>query len=232
MNLKKIFAAAVLCGTIAAGAFASDNHTCGIDIASGLVGYESTTFTGNYPLRRRDYSYVGVPFLSLKVNTYDCFLLNDLLGIYASIGINPEAMVDFGVSGDRDSSAWVGVGIEFMVGPAIGLDLGDSGICFQTGVPFHAEFGAFFDEEKKLDVTTKKTREYSSFGVGLTPQFRFFANRRCSLVVGADFIFDFVMKLKQKTEVNGNTTTFNIEPKNVFRFRALPYIGLGINFGD
>ena len=75
-------------------------------------------------------------------------------------------------------------------------------------------------------------QEYSSFGVGLTPQFRFFANRRCSLVIGADFIFDFVMKLKQKTEVNGNTTTFNIEPKNVFRFRALPYIGLGINFGN
>ena len=231
MNLKKIFVAAVLCGTLAAGAFAADNYTLGIDIAGGIVGFGSTKFKGNVGVED-DFSYKEVPFLPLKVNTYCCPWLGNHLGIYGSIGLLPEAMVNFrGERTGKDDDPWTGVGLEFMVGPAVGVDLGDSGIRFQCGVPFHAEFGFYFWEGSDV----KKTRSYSAFGLGLTPQFRFMANRRCSLVLGADFVFDFGMSFKQENEGigrrSGTTTTVKLGPKNAFRFRALPYIGLGINFG-
>lgn len=233
MNLKKIFAAALLCATLSAGAFAADNYTLGIDIAGGIVGYGTAKFDGKYPVTGtvKEYSYSEVPFLPTKINTYDCFLLNDHLGIYGSIGLLPNASIDFGVSGDRASDPWVGIGLEFMVGPAFGVDLGDSGIRFQCGVPFHAEFGAFFDESKVRDVTTKKTLSYNAFGVGLTPQFRFMANRRCSLVLGADFVFDFALNMEMKTEVGGSSSSYKLDAKNAFRFKTVPYLGLGINFG-
>ena len=230
MNLKKIFAAAVLCGTIAAGAFASDNYTLGIDIAGGIVGYGSTKF--KFSSSGVETTYNELPFLPLKVNTYDCFLLNNHLGIYGSIGLLPQAM--FNVKNDGKSNnddPWVGIAFEFMVGPAFGVDLGDSGIRFQCGVPFHAEFGGYFYKETKLVYETKMTRSYSAFGLGLTPQFRFMANRRCSFVLGADFVFDFAMSFKQKIETDAGTTTSDAEPKNAFRFKTVPYLGLGINFG-
>ena len=232
MNIKKIFAAAVLCGTLSAGAFAADNYTLGIDIAGGIVGYGSTKFDGTLLGIKQEFTYKEVPFLPLKVNTYDCFLLNDHLGIYGSIGLLPNAQVDFkGSAGGKDEDPWVGIAFEFMVGPAFGVDLGDSGIRFQCGVPFHAEFGAYFSDSKVGDAATKRTRSYSAFGLGLTPQFRFMANRRCSLVLGADFVFDFAMGFKQKVENDAGSVTYELEPKNAFRFKTVPYLGLGINFG-
>ena len=231
MNLKKILAAAILCGSLTAGAFAADNYTLGIDIAGGIVGYGSTKF--KFSSSGVETTYNELPFLPLKVNTYDCFLLNNHLGIYGSIGIIPSGQVDFKVSkaNKKEEDAWVGIGLEFMVGPAFGVDLGDSGIRFQCGVPFHAEFGAFFDESKVRDVTTKKTLSYNAFGVGLTPQFRFMANRRCSLVLGADFVFDFALNMEMKTEVGGSSSSYKLDAKNAFRFKTVPYLGLGINFG-
>ena len=233
MNLKKIFMAAVLCGTLSAGAFASDNYTLGIDIAGGIVGYGSTKFDGTLSGVKLEFTYKEVPFLPIKVNTYDCFLLNNHLGIYGSIGIIPSGQVDFKISSanKKEEDAWIGIGLEFMVGPAFGVDLGDSGIRFQCGVPFHAEFGAYFNDSKTGNVTTKRTRSYSAFGLGLTPQFRFMANRRCSLVLGADFVFDFAMSFKLKFENDDGSVTFDYEPKNAFRFKTVPYLGLGINFG-
>lgn len=230
MNLKKIFAAAVLCGTLSAGAFASDNYTLGIDIAGGIVGYGSTKFKlGSTDI---EYAYNELPFLPLKVNTYDCFLLNNHLGIYGSIGLLPQAQFNVKLDGKSDNDdPWVGVAFEFMVGPAFGVDLGDSGIRFQCGVPFHAEFGGYFYKETKSGYEKKITRSYSAFGLGLTPQFRFMANRRCSFVLGADFVFDFAMSFKAKEETDSGTTTNDVNPKNAFRFKTLPYLGLGINFG-
>jgi len=230
MNLKKILAAAILCGSLTAGAFAADNYTLGIDIAGGIVGYGSTKFKlGSTDF---EYAYNELPFLPLKVNTYDCFLLNNHLGIYGSIGLLPQAQFNVKLNGKSDNDdPWVGIAFEFMVGPAFGVDLGDSGIRFQCGVPFHAEFGAYFSDSKVGDVATKRTRSYSAFGLGLTPQFRFMANRRCSLVLGADFIFDFAMGFKLKIENDAGSATFDYEPKNAFRFKTVPYLGLGINFG-
>lgn len=109
--------------------------------------------------------------------------------------------------------------------------MGDSGIRFQCGVPFHAEFGSYFYEQTKAGNKQKSTRSYSAFGLGLTPQFRFMANRRCSLVLGADFVFDFAMSFKQKNEDDSGSVTLDLEPKNAFRFKTVPYLGLGINFG-
>lgn len=89
MNLKKIFAAAVLCATLSAGAFAADNYTLGIDIAGGIVGYGSTKFDGTLLGIKQEFTYKEVPFLPLKVNTYDCFLLNDHLESTAQLACFP-----------------------------------------------------------------------------------------------------------------------------------------------
>lgn len=232
MNLKKIFVAAVLCGTLSAGAFASDNYTLGIDIAGGIVGFGSTKFNTTAYGGDKEISYKELPFLPLKVNTYDCFLLNNHFGIYGSIGLLPQAMYGVEVDGkSNNDDPWVGIAFEFMVGPAFGTDLGDSGIRFQCGVPFHAEFGGYYYEETKSTGKIKNSRTYSAFGVGLTPQFRFMANRRCSLVVGADLIFDFAMSFKEEAKTDDYTRTHELNPKSAFRFKTVPYLGLGINFG-
>ena len=233
MNLKKTFIAVLLCGTLAAGAFASDNHTLGIDICGGIVGYGSVKFDGTFSGVKQEFTYKEVPFVPLKVSTYDCFLFDGHFGIYGSIGLLPIAMVDFkGASSGKDEDPWVGVGLEFMVGPAFGVDLGDSGIRFQCGVPFHAEFGAYFYESTLLNVKTKSVRAYNAFGLGLTPQFRFMANRRCSFVLGVDFIFDFAMGFEQEIKSDSSKVKFDLNPGNAFHFRTVPYLGLGINFGN
>jgi hypothetical protein len=168
MNLKKIFAAAVLCGTLSAGAFAADNYTLGIDIAGGIVGYGSTKFNGTIGGIKQEFTYKEVPFLPIKVNTYDCFLLNNHLGIYGSIGLLPQAQFNVKLDGKSDNDdPWVGVAFEFMVGPAFGVDLGDSGIRFQCGVPFHAEFGGYFYKETKLGYEKKNNSFVQRLWLGL-----------------------------------------------------------------
>ena len=109
-----------------------------------------------------------------------------------------------------------------MVGPAFGVDIGRTR--FQTGVAFHmmgATLWGLGDDYEDDEIDNKL--KYSAFGLALTPQFRFTADKRCSFILGCDFVFDFAVNITEDGE--------KIKPDNKFRFAASPYLGLGINFG-
>lgn len=228
MNLKKILAAAFVAGAMTVGAFA-ENHPYGMDIAFGIVDFEAI----EYKYNGAETKYNVINFFPIKINTYDCFWLNNHLGIYASIGLHPGIKLNeetkIGGAKTTNDKGYLNCGFEFMTGPAFGVDFGDSSVRFQVGAPLHFMGGVYYRDEKNSD--TKYTLEYGAFGFALTPQFRFMANRRCSLVVGADFVFDFVMNFTEKVETNNAVTTRAFHPSDELRFAWTPYIGLGINFG-
>lgn len=127
-----------------------------------------------------------------------------------------------------------------MVGPAFGVDLGSSSVRFQIGVPFHMIVGGgvLFTESSwrnnKYEPDGVYGFNYSAYGIGLTPQFRFMANRRCSFVVGMDFVYDFVYNRTFEQKINGVTVRESDTngADRTHRFAWTPYLGLGINFGD
>ncbi len=241
MSLKKIFSVVLLCAVFTTGTFAK-NHALGMDIAVGVLGFDTTKFK----VGGVENSYNVIDILPIKINTYDCFLLNDHLGVYASLGLLPGVQFNNkttvnGVT-EKSDDIWANVGMEFMIGPAFGIDLGESSVRFQIGAPFHFMGGvAMLDRTRvvsntrggriyMVETTYKESIEYFTFGLGLTPQFRFMADRRFSLVVGMDFVFDFLYSCTYKTEVLGVTSSRKYEPDSAFRFYWTPYAGLGINF--
>lgn len=229
MNIKKIFLAAICGGALVTGAIA-ENHPYGMDIAAGIVGFESVKY--KYDVAERTYKVVNI--FPIKVNTYCCPWLNNHLGIYGSVGLHTGIFFDEEITANGTSvkydDAALNLGFEFMLGPAFGVDLGDSGIRFQVGAATHFMGGIYYWENTKG--TSKVTTTYGFIGMALTPQFRFMANRRCSLVVGADFVFDFALNYTKKTEEANVTTTVAHKGKDGMRFACTPYIGLGINFGN
>lgn len=224
--MKKIFGA--LFATIAlSGAVFAENYAKGIDIQLLGIPIASTT------MKIEGFDEKGFEAgYQLKIATYDCFLLNDMLGIYASIGANA------GVILIGDDHGWddifIGISGEFMIGPAFGINLGRTR--FQTGLAFHAVVarGIGFED---YDI------KYHSFGFALTPQFRFTADKRCSFILGCDITFDFPKKITYvsndyhhdyyydyRYDHYDNDHNASIKFDDGFRFGVTPYIGLGINF--
>lgn len=257
MKLKKFFAAFVVSAVLTAGAVA-ENHPYGMDIVLGIVGVDAFSYDSpgavnlwgtTLPAKIHN-SWKAIEIVPLKINTYICPWLNNHLGIYGSIGFLPA--VEFGFKsealGIAETSDGVGfnVGVEFMAGPAFGVDLGESSVRFQVGVPFHFMFGVGkravdlkWENGRIVDYGFDTDVTYTAYGIGLTPQFRFAANKRCSFVLGMDFVFDFVLTREEEytlgtignypIRVKGNLTA---GADNTFRFAWTPYLGLGINFGD
>ena len=229
MNFKKIAAALVVSATLAAGLFA-DNHPYGMDIAMGIVGFDGT----KYNVDGVEYSHNVVNIFPLKINTYDCPWLNNHLGIYASVGFFPGVHGNAKIDGNKvkPTDAYADFAVEFMAGPCFGIDLGRSSVRFQVGVPFHVMAGAGYREVKVSGYTQKDSQTFSAWGFAITPQFRFMANRRCSLVVGTDVVFDFAYNRTIESEVNGVKASSAFHSSDALRFAFTPYVGLGINFGN
>ncbi|MDE5581901.1 MAG: hypothetical protein K2I95_10845 [Treponemataceae bacterium] len=224
-KLGALFVALALGGTVFA-----ENYTKGIDLQFGIpIGVTKMTNDYNGVEFTQNILEFGGQF---KVATYDCFLLNDMLGIYASVGVNlggfyahdKLSVGDYDVdlnAGGLDELGFA-TSLEFMIGPAFGVNLG--GVRFQTGLGFHgvvARDSYYSYKYKYLYV------EYTTFGFALTPQFRFSASKRCSFILGCDLTFDFPNKL---TLIPEKGDEVEIEFDKGFRFGATPYIGLGINF--
>ena len=255
MKLKKFIAAFALLAAVTCGAFAK-NHPYGMDIVAGVIGVEYCSATyrewGN-PFKI-EASHNVVDLFPIKVNAYICPWLNNHLGIYGEVGVLPgvncnykEKVMGFEA---KSNAAGFNIGLETMIGPAFGIDLGESSVRFQVGAPFHymVGWGALatdpnfnaaknaWDWGRDIDLT------YSAFGLALTPQFRFAANKRCSFVVGMDFVFDFVYnetwEYNAIVRVNGRDFTYKqrysptSDADSTFRFAWLPYLGVGINFGN
>ena len=241
MNLKKIAAALVVAAALSSGAMAK-NHAYGMDISAGVIGFEYCEAKFKTAGVESTYMHNVLDIVPIKVDAYICPWLNNHLGIYASVGFLPGVDFNYKTKTNSKTSDQDGVGfsfgIEFMAGPAFGVDLGQSSVRFQVGAPIHVMLGAGrmafgsneWDTYRQWKDAADTNVAFSAFGFGLTPQFRFMADRRCSLVVGMDFTFDF--SYNQTMEKKGVKTSPTAGADSKFRFGFVPYIGLGINFGD
>ena len=172
--------------------------------------------------------------LPVKISTYDYFLLDNMLGIYGSITLSPlGAFMGEKVNGIEAGNMMgineMAAGFEFIIGPAFGIDLGDSNIRFQTGAGFHLLVAKTTTE---IIMEENCPELFTAMGFGLTPQFRFGANNKISFIVGCDFIFDFGFSTSREVyNIDGYLISMpEAEINKFFRFGITPQLGFGINF--
>ncbi len=245
----------VLCVlAVGASSFAA-NGKFGLDFSWGLnfgfqnLGLKDEGMEGK--LKRTD---LALPVV--RVSSYNFFLLDNMLGAFASANIS--AGLQFGdkiVSGGESlkGGGMIGsisdafIGLEFMVGPSFGIDINED-LRFQTGLGFHYLYEKSLTESiangYAEDGTVIPSISLHSFGIGLTPQLRFSPSKKTSLVLGCDFIFDFgrgknttgvYQDYERETATGFESGSEWVEiPANqiqkYFRFGMSPYIGVGINF--
>ena len=239
----------VLCVlAVGASSFAA-NGKFGLDFSWGLnfgfqnLGLKDEGMEAN--LKRTD---LALPVV--RVSSYNFFLLDNMLGAFASANIS--AGLQFGdkiVSGGESlkgggmmgSVSDAFIGLEFMVGPAFGIDINEN-LRLQTGLGFHylleksvTEILAnkYVEEENRL----LSSISLHSFGLGLTPQLRFSPSEKKSLIIGCDVILDFGRAKNSSffyfEDETGGSIGEEIRANQIqkyFRFGMSPYIGVGINF--
>ena len=172
--------------------------------------------------------------LPVKISTYDYFLLDNMLGIYGSISLSPLGAFMGEKVKDIEAGNMMGInemaaGFEFIIGPAFGIDLGDSNVRFQTGAGFHLLVAKTTTE---IIMEENCPEVFTAMGFGLTPQFRFGANNNISFILGCDFIFDFGFSTSREVyNIDGHLISMpEAEINKFFRFGITPQLGFGINF--
>lgn len=172
--------------------------------------------------------------LPIKISTYDYFLLDNMLGIYGSISLSPLGAfmgekVGVFESGNVKGINEMAAGFEFILGPAFGIDLGNSNVRFQTGAGFH-----LFVAKTTTEIIMEENcpERFTAIGFGLTPQFRFGANNNISFILGCDFIFDFGFSTSREVyNIDGHRISMpEAKINKFFRFGITPQLGFGINF--
>lgn len=120
-------------------------------------------------------------------------------------------------------------GFEFIIGPAFGIDLGNSNVRFQTGAGFHLLVAKTTTE---IIMEENCPERFTAIGFGLTPQFRFGANNNISFILGCDFIFDFGFSTSREVyNIDGLRISMpEAKINKFFRFGITPQLGFGINF--
>ncbi len=236
----------------------AENPRFGLDFAWGpIVGFQNTRYSFNNALASAVLSEVtleGAEILLplVKISSYNFFLVDNMLGLHASVSYSPIGS-DMETVSVRDET-WDGHsdllwGFDFMIGPSFGIDLNEI-VRFQTGLDFHLLFateyvGTTYKEERQ-DIYTSRNRthraDFVSYGIGLTPQLRFSPGKRISFILGCDLAFDFGMYTNRKYfeyDVDSDSISMNdtqtipIPSHTVdkyFRFGMNPYLGFGINF--
>ena len=218
----------LLCATAIFAAEGKYGLDFSFGISAGFQSQEGRILGEAVKLKRTDL------LLPVKISTYDYFLLDNMLGIYGSISLSPlGAFMGEKVNGFEAGNMMgineMAAGFEFIIGPAFGIDLGDSNIRFQTGAGFHLLVAKTTTE---IIMEENCPELFTAMGFGLTPQFRFGANNKISFIVGCDFIFDFGFSTSRELY---NIDRYLIsmpeaEINKFFRFGITPQLGFGINF--
>lgn len=218
----------LLCATTIFAAEGKYGLDFSFGISAGFQSQEGRILGEAVKLKRTDL------LLPVKISTYDYFLLDNMLGIYGSISLSPlGAFMGEKVNGIEAGNMMgineMAAGFEFIIGPAFGIDLGDSNVRFQTGAGFHLLVAKTTTE---IIMGENCPELFTAMGFGLTPQFRFGANNKISFIVGCDFIFDFGFSTSREVY---NIDRYLIsmpeaEINKFFRFGITPQLGFGINF--
>lgn len=226
---------------VGAGAFATK---LGLDFSLGTgFGLQNAKF--EVLGEEVTYEQMDWAAISIKVATYDFFWLDDMLGLHAQLGFSPFVVnggtlklegSEFELKGGQSGVPTEYRGIEFLVGPAFGIDLHEL-IRFQMGLGFHffrARSWEDFTYTEDVGSSTSMSVSFSSYGIGLTPQLRFTPHKRLSFLVGCDLYFDFGGSIMEyfSYELAGKDMLWKLpdDMTGFFRFGLSPYIGVGINF--
>ena len=177
----------LLCATTIFAAEGKSGLDFSFGVSAGFQSQEGRILGEAVKLKRTDL------LLPVKISTYDYFLLDNMLGIYGSISLSPlGAFMGEKVNGIEAGNMMglneMAAGFEFIIGPAFGIDLGDSNVRFQTGAGFHLLVAKTTTE---IIMEENCPELFTAMGFGLTPQFRFNPNNMISFIMGCDFIFDF-----------------------------------------
>ncbi len=237
--MKRLLAAVAVL-VVGATSFASSGKF-GLDFSWGLnVGFQNMNVSQGGVEGKMTRTDMAFPIV--RVSSYNFFLLDNMLGLFASVNLSPG--IQFGDklegggqtlegTGFAGSISDVFLGIEFMIGPSFGIDINEN-LRFQTGLGFHYLFEKSLMESMMDMAGGEEVPSISlhSFGIALTPQLRFSPAKKASFILGCDLIFDFGRA--------GDTVFFNdavnddVIPADAidsyFRFGFSPYIGVGINF--
>lgn len=218
----------LLCATTIFAAEGKYGLDFSFGISAGFQSQEGRILGEAVKLKRTDL------LLPVKISTYDYFLLDNMLGIYGSISLSPlGAFMGEKVNGIEAGNMMglneMAAGFEFIIGPAFGIDLGDSNVRFQTGAGFHLLVAKTTTE---IIMEENCPELFTAMGFGLTPQFRFNPNNMISFIMGCDFIFDFGFSTSRELYNIG----WKVIPmpaagiNKFFRFGITPQLGFGINF--
>lgn len=218
----------LLCATTIFAAEGKYGLDFSFGISAGFQSQEGRILGEAVKLKRTDL------LLPVKISTYDYFLLDNMLGIYGSISLSPlGAFMGEKVNGIEAGNMMglneMAAGFEFIIGPAFGIDLGDSNVRFQTGAGFHLLVAKTTTE---IIMEENCPELFTAMGFGLTPQFRFNPNNMISFIMGCDFIFDFGFSTSRELyNIGGKVIPMPAAGINkFFRFGITPQLGFGINF--
>lgn len=218
----------LLCATTIFAAEGKYGLDFSFGVSAGFQSQEGRILGEAVKLKRTDL------LLPVKISTYDYFLLDNMLGIYGSISLSPlGAFMGEKVNGIEAGNMMglneMAAGFEFIIGPAFGIDLGDSNVRFQTGAGFHLLVAKTTTE---IIMGENCPELFTAMGFGLTPQFRFNSNNMISFIMGCDFIFDFGFSTSRELyNIGGKVIPMPAAGINkFFRFGITPQLGFGINF--
>lgn len=220
----------LLCATTIFAAEGKYGLDFSFGISAGFQSQEGRILGEAVKLKRTDL------LLPVKISTYDYFLLDNMLGIYGSISLSPLGAFMGEKVNDIEAGNMMGLnemaaGFEFIIGPAFGIDLGDSNVRFQTGAGFHLLVAKTTTE---IIMGENCPELFTAMGFGLTPQFRFNSNNMISFIMGCDFIFDFGFSTSRELYNIDGTVIHMPEAEaginKFFRFGITPQLGFGINF--
>lgn len=203
----------------------------GLDFSVGAeLGFQNFSLSQDttlYPLTRQDFSP------NIKIATYDYFLFNNMFGIHASMnfsllgflwGEKINGVISPNVLNINESIAT----IEFFIGPAFGIDIGDSDMRFQTGFCFH--YIGFLTTTEFINQQGNNPEKLNAFGLGITPQLRFGKDDGAVFILGTDITLDFAANTSRKSYPTSGSGTHTPSVASFTRFAFNPYLGIGLNF--
>ena len=233
--MKRLLAAVAVL-VVGATSFASSGKF-GLDFSWGVnVGFQNMNVSQDGVEGKMTRTDMAFPIV--RVSSYNFFLLDNMLGLFASVNLSPG--LQFGDKmGDMEGGGFMGsisdafLGIEFMIGPSFGIDINEN-LRFQTGLGFHYLFGKSLIEGVATMAGGEDVPSLSlhSFGIALTPQLRFSPAKKASFILGCDLLFDFGRSgdvLLFDNDGDGRHIPADAM-EGYFRFGFSPYIGVGINF--
>lgn len=228
---KVLLAAAVLAAAsqgVWAGGYEGDLQFTGGIRGMGVEGsVDLPANAGSFDVEAGQCAFV------LDINSYNLFALNDTVGVgfMVSIGgyLGGVTSVDDPIG---DSEAGMAGGVEGLIGPAVGFNLGEAArVQLAPGFAFGGDIMNLDDTDSSHDETGSFTTMSGMVGFGIDAQVKFMPNNKVSPVVGLRYVHYFGGSTltwdNEANDIDGLDLDVDDLKCNAFSINA----GIAINFG-